>query len=191
MTRLCEDGYMVVMGQEPTLPAHDNNRIVLKGKNPSGSKCSVLLHILALALNPLEQICLLSVHLSVFGTHGMVLPAFLFFIISQPSHMQMYIFYIPFSSLFTRLCASYRPYFIFSQELSILFLGSSFADSREQIYGCSSSEKKKLHLHLQTPFCPTDYKPLSDLMSGFPESMEKRICFYYCPCIIKKEDMLK
>lgn len=110
----------------------------------SGNKGSVLLHILALALKSLEQICYLSV---------LFLCSCLSPILMQWSCLQWFLsllslctcklssFIILFFQLFTHLCASHYPHFIFSQELSVLFFSSSLADSWERISGCSSFKK--------------------------------------------------
>lgn len=129
---------------------------------PSGSKCSILLHILALALNSLEQIC----SLYVLSLCSLVCLQYLsnafacnVFIFTQPSHMQMNSFYFLFSPPFTRLCAWHCPYFIFSQELSVLFFSSSLADSRERICGCCSPSKKSRSSTFKQHFAPPVTNP--------------------------------
>lgn len=147
---------------------------------PSGNKCSVLLHILALALNPLEHICslsVLSVHLSFSNTYAMVLAAmFLSFPSLHTCKWTSFIFYSPLS---LPISVPHTAYILYSHKNS---LSCSSAHHLLTARGGSvtAPHPKKLHQHLQTAFYPTGYKPLSDLMSGFQRAWEKR---KYCTFI--------
>lgn len=163
---------------------------------PSGSKCSVLLHILVLALNPLKQTCSLAVPSLFTCLHPIPMqwPCLLMFLSFFPpafTHANVH-FYILLSSLFF-----FYPPFFFPQTARILYSNknSPSCSSAHHVMTAGSGSVTAPHpktlqqpQHLQTAFCLTGYKSVSDPMSAFQRAGGKRKYFNLCLCIIKEEN---